>query len=275
MRRFMDPGAAPTIGNGPGLVARMDADANRILLPPHVRALPWEQQVEWARARNMRPVENDEAKARTFLERAKLILQGSRQRYSFAEGLRAASSWFEMMQPWMVTDGVQVAAANVETVLTQDTIFTLPANFFSFPGKTAWFHIMGVQSNVVTTPGNVTFRLRWNAIGGTILVASGAITPDPVAATNNLFFVDLFIKCLAMGQTTTALTLLAYGEVTLANAAYTLANSKAQMMPPGQTAVANVASLDGTVGKALTVTVQPTLATFTLTARDAWIVALN
>lgn len=186
-----------------------------------------------------------------------------------------AYSMFEMMQPFQVTDSVQIAAINVETVATQDTILTLPANFFSFPGKVVWFHAAGVQSNVITTPGNVTFRLRYNAIGGTVLVASGAITPDPVAATNNLWFVDIYVKALVTGQLTTSLTLLAYGEVTLANAAYTLANSKAQMMPPGQTAVANVASLDGTVAKALTLTAQPTLNTFTVTVRDAWIVAMN
>lgn len=244
---LLDPRGRPLSRNGgPGLLAGYDLDANRILLPEHIRKMAPKQRKRWMDEHGIVPAVSG-----------------------------GAYSMFEMMQPFQVTDGVQIAAVNVETVATQDTILTLPANFFSFPGKVVWFHAAGVQSNVVTTPGNVTFRLRYNAIGGTILVASGAITPDPVAATNNLWFVDIYVKALVTGQLTTSLTLLAYGEVTMANAAYTLANSKAQVMPPGQTAVANVASLDGTVAKALTLTAQPTLVTFTVTVRDAWLVAMN
>ena len=240
------PGFELSRNGGPGLVAGYDLDANRILLPEHIRTMPAKQRKRWMEEHGIVPAVGG-----------------------------GAYSMFEMMQPFQVTDSVQIAVVNVETVATQDTILTLPANFFSFPGKVVWFHAAGKQSNVITTPGNVTFRLRYNAIGGTVLVASGGITPDPVAATDNLRFVDIYVKALITCQLTTSLTLLAYGEVTMANAAYTLANSKAQMMPPGQTALANVASLDGTVAKALTLTAQPTLSTFTVTVRDAWIVAMN
>lgn len=233
---------------GPRVVAGYDLDAGTVLLPPHIRRLPMKEQIEWARKGGM-------------------VLSPS-----VAGG---AYSMFEMMQPFSNSDGATVSVTNVETVLTQDTLLALPANFFSFPGKVCWLHVMGKMSNVVTTPGNVTFRLRWNAIGGTILVASGAITPDPVAATDNLFTVDCYVKALATGQLATSLTLLAHGAVFMANSAYTLANLKAQAMPPGQTALANVASLDGTIARALTLTAQPTLTTFTLTVRDAWIVAMN
>jgi hypothetical protein len=226
-------------------IAGYDLDANRILLPEHIRAMPSKQRKKWMDEHGIVPA---------------------------VEG--GAYSMFEMMQPFQQADGVAVTAA-AETVLTQDTILTLPANFFSFVGKVAWFHVAGKESNVVTTPGTLTFRLRYNAIGGTILVASGAIIPDPVAVTDNLWTCDLYVKALAVGQLTTALTLLAYGRVDLANADASLASDKAKFLPAGGTSVANVTGLDGTVAKALTLTVTPTVATGSITVRDAWIVAMN
>jgi hypothetical protein len=185
-----------------------------------------------------------------------------------------AYSQFEMMQPFQASDDVAVTAA-AETVLTTDAVLTLPANFFAFQGRVCWLHASGKQSNVATTPGTYTFRLRYAGLAGTLLVASGAIVPDPVAVTDNLWYCDLYVKALATGKTATSLTLLATGEVNMANADASLASDKAKFMPAGATSVANVASLDGTSSKALTLTVQPTVTTGSITVRDAWIVALN
>lgn len=229
----------------PGLLCGYDLDANRILLPEHVRQMRPKPRKAWMEANGIVPA-----------------IGGG------------GFSMLQMLEPFMVTDAVAVTAA-AETVLTQDTILTLPGNYFSFVGKKVWMRAMGKQSNVVTTPGTYTFRLRYNAIGGTVLVASGAIAPNPVAVTDNLWYVDLWIDCLAQGQTTTSLTLLAYGEMFMANTNAAAADIRNASMPPGGTSLANVASLDGSVPKALTLTTQPTVATGSITCRDAWIVALN
>jgi len=237
----------PIGGSGPRLIAGYDLDANRILLPEHIRAWPAEKRARWMKRNGILPA-----------------IEGG------------AYAMFEMMQPWAVNDAVAVTAA-AETILSQATILTLPANFFSFPGKCLWLHGMGKESNVVTTPGTLTFRLRYGTgvVGDTLIVASGAIIPDPVAVTDNLFTIDLWLKALATGPLATSLTLLAHGVVGLANSDASLASDKAKWMPGGGTAVANVASLDGTVAKTLTLTVTPTVATGSITLRDVWVVAMN
>lgn len=237
----------PPVPNVGQLVCGYDLDANRVLIPQYVLDMPARKRKAWMTKNHIVPAVSG-----------------------------AAYSMFEMMQPFMAADAVTVSVVNVETIATQDALLTLPANFFSFPGKVLWFHAAGKQSNVVTTPGTVKFQLRYNGVAGTSLVASGLCAPDPVAATDNVWFLDIYVKCVAItAGTTPTITLLSYGEIEMANDAGTLASGKARTMPPGQVALANVTGLDGTLPKALTLTVQPTLSTLTVTCRDAWIVALN
>jgi hypothetical protein len=234
---------------GPRLIAGYDAEAGTVLLPPHIRRLPIKEQLEWAKKGGMILAPN---------------VSGG------------AYSMFEMMQPFAVNDSVAVTAA-AETILSQATILTLPANFFAFPGKSLWLHGTCKQSNVVTTPGTYTFRLRYGTgvVGDTLLVAGGAIVPDPVAVTDNLVTIDIWIKALLTGPLATSLTLLAHGIVNFANSDASLASDKAKYLPAGGTSLANVASLDGTIAKTLTLTVAPTVTTGSITLRDVWVVAMN
>ena len=292
---MIDPRMFPPVPHrkepgAPGLVSGYDLDANVFVLPPHVRALPFTEQVAWAREHKLQPTKETEAlhaeaerlaRGRTlfgtFLDKAELILRSTRERVDpLGLDLAAAYSMFEMMQPFINADAPAVTAA-AETILSQATVMTLPAQFFSFAGKVLWLHGGGKQSNVVTTPGTYTFRLRYGSgvVGDTLLGAGGAIVPDPVAVTDNLFMVDLYVKAKAVGPLTTSLTLLAYGLVQMANSDASLASDKAKYIPGGGTSLADVASLDGTVAKTLTLTVTPTVATGSITLRDAWIVALN
>lgn len=228
------------------LLAAYDLDANRILLPDHVQRMSAKRRQAWLTDHGLVP----------------------------AVGGGTGYSWVQMQEPFQLNDALAVTAA-AETVLTQDTFFTLPANFFSYPGKSVWIHAMGKQSNVVTTPGTYTFRLRYNTVSGPVLAASGAIVPNPVAVTDNLWFVDFYLKALATGQTSTSLTLLTHGRVYMANADASLASTQAAGLPGGGTSLASVTALDGTIARALTLTVTPTVATGSITARDCWIVALN
>jgi hypothetical protein len=228
------------------LLASVDFETGRVLEPEYVRRMRWQDRMRWRTDHGL----------------------------DVAIGGATNYSWLQMQQPYQVNDAVAVTAA-AETVVSQDTYFTLPANFFAFPGQTVWFHAAGKESNVVTTPGTYTWRLRYAGVSGTILGAGGAIVPDPVAVTDNLWTCDIYVKALAIGQLTTSLTLLTYGRVDMANADASLASDKAKFIPGGGTSLANVASLDGTIAKALTLTTTPTVATGSVTMRDGWIVAMN
>jgi hypothetical protein len=170
------------------------------------------------------------------------------------------------------------AASN--TALTQDTLMTLPANFFAFPGKILWMRAVGILTTT-GTPGTYTFILKWGGASGTQLATTGAISPAAVTNTNTLWFADFYVKARATGGLTTSLTVTAYGVVSSPTflVATTQAIAGVNYAPPNTgtpgTALADVASLDGTIAKALTLTVTPTVTTGSIAVRDAFIVALN
>src|SRR5260370_27069513 len=170
-----DPSMFPIGGTGPRRIAGYDLESNRVLLPEHVRAMSWEKQVEWARSRNMKPTDEaeDAHRSKGFMERARFLLDAMKSRSAIEA--YAAYSMFEMMQPFAVNDAVAVTAA-AETILSQATILTLPANFFAFPGKALWLHRTCQESNVITTPPTYTFPPPYGTrVGGeTLLVAGGA-----------------------------------------------------------------------------------------------------
>jgi hypothetical protein len=228
------------------LILAHDAEAHRVLMPEYVKELSWSRRLDWLDEHGLEPV------------------VGGGTNYS----------WLQMQQPYQATDGVAVTAA-ANTTLSQDTFFTLPANFFAFVGQVLWFHAWGKQSNVVTTPGTYTFIERYAGIAGTILASSGAIVPNPVAVTDNLWLLDLYVQALAVGQLTTSLTLLSHGRVSLANKDASLASDQAEFMPAGGTSLANVTSLNGTIAQALNLSVTPSVATGSITQRGGWIVAMN
>lgn len=231
------------------LLAGYTYDGNRVLLPLHVREMSSKDRRKWMRDNGILPV----------------------------IGGGTSYGMFEMARPFMSGDAPAVTAA-AKTALTQDTIFTLPANYFDQIGKKLWFRAMGKYSNVITTPGTYLFTLSWGGSAGTTLVVSGAITPEAAAArTDNLWYVDCWVVCIAYGQLATSLTLMAYGKVEMAGSVVptTQALWIAPYMPPGQSAVANVANLDGTVAKALTLSVTPTVATGSMTCREAWLTGPN
>jgi hypothetical protein len=232
------------------LVAGYDVASGLVVLPEHVKAMSWRERSRWMSERGLVP----------------LIGGGSGYGQSFVQ----------MMEPFQVADATTLSTSVSETVISSDSMFTLPPNFWS-PGKQVWLRAMGKVSNIVTTPGTITFRLRYNAVAGTVLATSGAINFNTAAATDNLWYVECMLEALATGPTTTSLTLLSYGEVFVANTLGAAGDIRAASMPPGGTALANVASLDGTVGKALSLSAQFSVSNSgnAITVRNMWLAALN
>lgn len=191
-----------------------------------------------------------------------------------------AYSMFEMLQPFQVANAVAVTAIG-NAAVSQDLIFTIPANTFAFPGKILHFHCSGIQSNVVTTPGTYTWGVYWGGTAGTVLRSSGAIPPSTVATTSSMWYMDFWMKARATGALTTSLTLHCYGQMNMSSASIAaigtaVATNGTQFMPPyGTTMAADVSSLDQTVPKAITLAVNPSVATGSVTMTDGWITAFN
>jgi hypothetical protein len=154
-----------------------------------------------------------------------------------------------------ISDGAQIAATTTETILFPDVQFgaddlrVYPGAMFSV---VAWFDV----SNVVTTPGNIRFRLRWGGVGGTVLADSGTIGMDTTARANFSGRIDLDLMWRTVGATGTAFCM---GKVELGNVPVGAAGDPQGqyfMGVAGENVPAVQTGLDTTTAKALSLTAQ-------------------
>jgi len=158
-----------------------------------------------------------------------------------------------------VADGTQHAASTTETIICPD--YTFSANDTRIYQGAAfnvrcWFDV----SNVVTTPGTITFAIRWGGVSGTILAQSGAIQMDTTAHSNYSGMLDADIVWRSIGSAGSAF---AMGVVLLNNVADAAAAAPQYftMTSAGANVPAVVSSLDTTTSKALSVTADFSVAT--------------
>jgi hypothetical protein len=88
------------------------------------------------------------------------------------------------------------------TILPPAARFTLPNNFF-YIGKMTRFTALGRISTVVTTPGTLTFSLRFGA-GPVIVATSDALALNIVAKTNVAWMLQWVTTARAIGGSTSA-----------------------------------------------------------------------
>ena len=219
--------------------------------PDHVRRMPRRQRHRWWEEHGLVP--------------------------AIGGGAGYGNTFLQMLEPFQVADSTTLSTSTTETAISSDTFMQLPPNFFANPGKQIWLRYMGKVSNIVTSPGTIQFRLRYNAVAGTLLTNSGAVNFKTTASTDNLWYVDMMVMAIATTPATTGLTLLSYGELFMPSSAMAVADIQNASMPPAGTSLANVASLDGTTGKAMTLTAQFSVSNAgnAITVRDAFIVAMN
>lgn len=182
-------------------------------------------------------------------------------------------SWRECLYS-TVADGTAVTAAS-ETILVPD--FTLPANYM-YQGRTLCYTLFGRMSSVITTPGTFTFRLRWGGVGGVAVCASGAQAPDPTAASTNVAWTcQFYMVCRSIGTSGTALGWGSLWHNDIDDGAAAVASLTAALnnqMSAFPDAAAN-ATIDTTTAKAVSPTVQPSVATGSVTCHHAMLEALN
>ena len=156
-----------------------------------------------------------------------------------------------------IADGAQVLNTLTETIICPD--FTFSANDARiYPGAGMNIRCFFDVSNVVTTPGTLTLRVRWGGVGGTVLCATAAITLDAVARSNYSGMLDVDLIWRTVGLTASSSSLFAMGFVILTDVATPAAppngTQSPYMMPASAPAV--VSALDTSVAKALSVTAQ-------------------
>jgi hypothetical protein len=168
-------------------------------------------------------------------------------------------TWEEMLAV-SVADGTQVLNSTAEAIMTPD--FTLPANYL-YQGKVLKYTLHFTVSTVITTPGTITFRLRYGGVAGTTLATSGAYAPDPTAAlTTRTGTLEWWTVCRGVGTAGATMTI---GRLMMSNwddASVTTLQGNLNMMGIPQTAAAAV-NVNTTTANAYTPTVQFSVATAT------------
>lgn len=107
----------------------------------------------------------------------------------------AGQAWYAPIATMPVA-GPVVSGTTETSLLDAACKDTQKGNFFK-RGKTLRVILEGQTSNIVTTPGTVTFRLKWGA--SIILAASQAIQLNTTAQTNTRFRIELLLTCRADG----------------------------------------------------------------------------
>jgi hypothetical protein len=100
-------------------------------------------------------------------------------------------------------DGTAVTGTTEGSVLLGDAKFTLPSKFLLYPGQALRLRAMGRISNIVTTPGTLTFRVKFNSTP-IIVAASPAFQLNAVAKTNVTWVLDWDLTVRTTGSGTAA-----------------------------------------------------------------------
>src|SRR5579884_1667267 len=100
-------------------------------------------------------------------------------------------------QTWIETLFADIANGSAITNTTTETILmpdiTIPA-FYMNSERALRLTLMGKLSTAASTPGNLTFKLRWGGVGGTVLAQSSAIALA-TSITDGMFKVVLELIC--------------------------------------------------------------------------------
>jgi hypothetical protein len=92
-----------------------------------------------------------------------------------------------------------------KTIINPQAQLVLPAQFF-YIGKMLRITVVGAISNIVTTPGTITFQVQVGpAVPATIAAfTTGAIQLNAAAHTTLPFWLDILLTCRAIGNGTAA-----------------------------------------------------------------------
>lgn len=166
---------------------------------------------------------------------------------------RAAAGWQATVSR-LDGDGTQVLNSAAEALMLPD--YTVPGNWI-YGGKQLKYVIWGRVSTVVTTPGTITFRLRWGGLAGTVITLSKAQRPKVTVSTNSACEIEFITTFRRGGPAGVAFGM---GQCILGN---TIGDAAAAGEAVWPDAPAEVTAIDTSVPKALSPTIQFSVATAT------------
>lgn len=103
-----------------------------------------------------------------------------------------------------------------KTVINPQALWTIPAGFLDVPGKVITVDVWGALSNIVTTPGTVTFQCM---VGAVVAFTTGAIQLNATAHTLLPFRLQVILRLDSVGSGTSAKF---YGMGTVQGVMFTL-----------------------------------------------------
>jgi hypothetical protein len=112
---------------------------------------------------------------------------------------------YQSTMVWTKTDGTAVTATSEGTLLPAGEKLVLPSGYLGpFIGKR--FHIVaaGRISNIVTTPGTLTLKVKLGPTANIAVATSSAMQLNAVAKTNVSWYLDLDLVVRATGAATSA-----------------------------------------------------------------------
>jgi hypothetical protein len=162
-----------------------------------------------------------------------------------------------------IADGAQILNTVTETIVAADYAFSVndPRIFQGAAFNIrCWFDV----SNVVTTPGTLTLRVRWGGVAGTLLASTGAIALSVTARSNYAGSLDADLVVRSIGS---AGSMFCMGRAFLNDvpvAADSLPQNPYTLGSAGANVPAVVSAINFTTGsQALSVTAQFSVATAT------------
>ena len=108
-------------------------------------------------------------------------------------------SWMQAVTTAQTAGSTLSASVANTTILPTSALFTFPANFFTFIGQKWHLKAYGQMSNIVTTPGTITFNFQFGAV---VVATSGALQMNAVAKTNVSWYLDMTGTIRALGSGT-------------------------------------------------------------------------
>jgi len=106
------------------------------------------------------------------------------------------ATWQETLIAAQVDGAPYTTSTTPTSLLNAGSVFTLPANFFAFVGKTIRITAAGRMTTVITTPGTLTLDFR---LGATAVITTGAMTQNIVVKTNLPWFYQVTATLRAIG----------------------------------------------------------------------------
>jgi hypothetical protein len=97
-------------------------------------------------------------------------------------------------------DGAANTAGTVASLLPTSALYTLPANFF-YIGKKLVIKAYGRISTAVTTPGNLSWSVKF---GSVVVFAPAAVAGNALVQTNTSWDLEIALTCRAIGSGTSA-----------------------------------------------------------------------